>query len=171
MSFTSFEKRFRLPKWAIWALVVGFFGVWGSGFVAALSFGGCTNRSLTDPKKEIYCNISIASGALIDFLSLDRAKRSPLFLNRGMVLATSGDLDGARRDFRRALLDAADAQQTGQITIPRDLKLYFVARLFSAMQQEPISDITTITWLQVVRELSCGSPGTVAPELCLDPSQ
>lgn len=163
------ENRFHLPSWVLTMLAVLFLSLWGSAWVTALTFRGCTDRPLTDPKKSAYCNISIVAGAFFDLFPVERAKRSPLFLDRGMLRATLGNLDAAKRDFRRALLDAADAQQNGRITIPRDLELHFVALLFAAMQREAADDIATITWFEVVRELSCGSPDTIAPDLCSVP--
>ena len=136
---------------------------------AGLSFGGCTDRPLTDPKKMANCNISIMAGAFFDFFPSERSKRSPLFLERGVVRVNSGHLEGAKRDFRRALLDAADANEKGEIALPRDLELPRVARLFATMQRETSESIATIVWFEVVRELSCEDPETVAPELCAVP--
>jgi hypothetical protein len=169
MAIQSPQNRISVPKWVSIVLVTLFVAIWGSLMTAGMSFRGCTERPLTDLKKSAYCNTSIMAGAFLDLFPLERAKRSPLFLERGIMRAVSGDLEAAKEDFRKALLDAAGAQQNAEIKFPRDLALPRIAHLFTTMEAEPSYSAATTTWLEVVRELSCGSADIGVSELCAVP--
>jgi hypothetical protein len=160
------ESRPQIPKWVIIATVMCFLAIWISALTAGLSFGGCLERPVTDSKKLAYCNTSIVAGTLIDLFPTERAKRSPLLLERGIIRATLGEHDAAKRDFTKALLDAAEVRRDQGIAFPRDVALPRVAPLFAAMQRQAPDSIATVLWFEAVRDLACGHPETTSPELC-----
>jgi hypothetical protein len=160
------ESRPQIPKWVIIAALTCFLTVWISAMIAGLSFGGCVERPLTDSRKLAYCNTSIVAGTLIDLFPTERAKRAPLLLERGIIRATSGEHDAAKRDFAKALLDAAEVRSDQGIAFPRDVALPRVAPLFAAIQRQAADSIATVLWFEVVRDLACGHPETSSPELC-----
>lgn len=166
MTVLSPERRLPIPKWVIIAYLTCFLTVWISAMIAGLSFRGCVERPLTDSKKLAYCNISIVAGSLIDLFPTERAKRSPLLLERGIIRATSGEHDAAKRDFAKALLDAAEVRSDQGIAFPRDVVLPRVAPLFAEIQRQAPDSIATVLWFEVVRDLACGHPETSSPELC-----
>lgn len=166
MTVLSSESRPQIPKWVIIAALTCFLAVWMSAMIAGLSFRGCVDRPLTDSKKLAYCNTSIVAGTLIDLFPTERAKRSPLLLERGVIRATSGDHNAAKRDFSAALLNAAEARIDQGIAFPRDVALPRVAPLFEAIQRQQPDSIATVLWFEVVRDLACVHPETSSPELC-----
>lgn len=166
MTVLSPERRPQIPKWVIISALTCFLTVWISAMIAGLSFRGCVDRPLTDLKKLAYCNTSIVAGTLIDLFPTERAKRSPLLLERGIIRAASGEHDAAKRDFAKALLDAAEVRNDQGIAFPRDVAMPRVAPLFAAIQRQEPDSIATVLWFEVVRELACKHPETSSPELC-----
>lgn len=145
------------------AVVVLFLAVWLSGMMAALAFGGCTERPINNPRTAAYCTTAIHAGVLLDLVQSERAKRSTLFLAHGLLLAPAGNNPAAENDLCRALRDAARAPR---ITFPDDLQQPDLARIFATMQRQPAKGATTILWLGVVRDLACPSTAPGAQDLC-----
>lgn len=166
MTVLSPELRPQIPRWVIVAALTCFLTVWISELIAGLSFRGCVDRPLTDSKKLAYCNTSIVAGILIDLFPTERAKRSPLLLERGIIRATSGDHDAAKRDFAKALLNAAEARIDQGFAFPRDVALPRMAPLFAAIERQAPDSIAMVLWFEVVQDLACGHPETSSPELC-----
>jgi hypothetical protein len=156
----------RLRRLLLAVLAVLFLLVWGSALVSGLAFRGCVERAVTDPRKRGYCTVAITAGAVIDLIPSERAKRAPLRLERGRLLAAAGEDAAARAAFRAAILDAAQAGRSAMVAYPAVITQPRVAPLFAAMQREPAEGAAAALWLSTLRDLACGHPGTDAPDLC-----
>jgi hypothetical protein len=92
----------------------------------------------------------------MDLFSSEQAKRAPSLLNRGRISASTGDVEAARDDFRRALIGAASARNPATcLAMPGDLYLPQVALLFEEMQEVLPTSPEANIWQEAVQEVSC----------------
>ncbi len=99
-------KKSSFKTWAYAIFVWAFLCVWLSGMTAGLMASACRNDRYEGAKKLRFCNISLASGAWMNFSSLDRAKGSRSELERGIALSQIGGPEKAVEAFGQALRDA-----------------------------------------------------------------
>lgn len=125
----------------------------------AFTGGMCWDGQRTDQDRLFYCNISIASGSAFSVISLENARRSNLFLERGKILVNMGETDSAKDDFSYALIAAARGKQ---IVFPDVLREPHVAKLFAVMQLEPEQSVAYELWLVAIIELACVDDAKVA---------
>ncbi|WP_347310911.1 hypothetical protein [Defluviimonas sp. SAOS-178_SWC] len=78
-----------------------------AGLTTGLSASACRKQTYHGEKKLRFCSISLSVGS---FLPHDAAKRSIIYVERGIALSELGHAEEAVSDFRRALDDVASSR-------------------------------------------------------------
>ncbi|MBU2868676.1 tetratricopeptide repeat protein [Pacificibacter marinus] len=100
------ESKSKFKTWAYAIFIWVFLCVWLTGMTAGLMASSCRNDRYEGAKKLRFCNISLATGAWMNFSSLERAKGSRIELERGIALSQIGEPEKAIEAFEQALRDA-----------------------------------------------------------------
>lgn len=75
-------------------------------FVSGFFGSACMKPDGNPSYKRFFCTVSINGKLIVS--RVDRKQRSVLFLERGIAFGNLGNINAARKDFRKAILDATD---------------------------------------------------------------
>lgn len=119
---------------------------------AGLTAAGCRNKHRDIDKKLTLCDISITVGSVFPG---EAGKRSILYFERGVALASLGREADAYEDFKRALNDASNGKPELMLSGALRPTSWF-DRIKGRISEEAEDSLIRSLWSRVERDL--GSP-------------